>query len=180
MNFSDSVTVEAPADVLWEVVKDLPSLPQVVTSVAGFEWVSSSNTSPLQVGARFRETRMHDNRPFIMFKTVTALQETGPERSLSLGISVQNPDGSRNDTVNTSTLIVQPVNEETSRLILTGAFKSGKCMTLVNYYCCYPCIRRLVRTSVEQELDDYRDAAVELYEKMQSQGTTEKNEDDSD
>lgn len=169
MNFSDSVLVEAPADVLWSVVKDLPELPHVVSEVAAFEWVSSkpSGGAPLQVGARFRETRMCKNRPFTMFKTVTRLQNDPPEQSLSLGIAVKNPDGSTNAGVNTSTLIVQEVDKHNSRLTLTGAFYSGSFLQRLSNFFCYPCLSHLIRTSVEQELDDYRAAAVERYQKMQ-------------
>ena len=39
-NFSDSVLVPVPADVLWETVADLDALPEVVTMVTGFERVS--------------------------------------------------------------------------------------------------------------------------------------------
>lgn len=162
MNFSESLAVKAPADVLWETVKDLPKLPQVVTAVSAFEWVSSHGETPVQEGARFRETRLHRNLPFVLFKTVTRLDESNPrERSLSLGIALQGPDGSQLDTVNTSTLTVLIDNddERCSWILLTGAFESGGCLGRLNQIICYPCIRRIVRVSVEQELQDYRIAA---------------------
>ena len=86
MTFSESVQVEAPANVVWDTVCDLEALPAIVTAVVGLERVAG--TLP-QEGSRFRETRLHKNQEFTMYKTVTRLEHDNPEqRSLSLGIAV--------------------------------------------------------------------------------------------
>ena len=171
-NFSESVQVEAPADVLWEIVKDLSSLPEVVTSVVGFEWVSGNTT---KVGARFRETRTCKNSRYTLHKTITRLEDSNlQERSLSLGISFRHAnDKICKDVVNTSTIIVQKVGDHSSRLILTGAVESGHFLDRLNYLFCYPCIRNFVRISAEQEIDDYRVAAEQRYQETIANASTD-------
>lgn len=161
--FSDSVDVPVPADALWEVVIDLDSLPEVVTMVSGFEVVSGN---PPAVGTRFREKRVHKGKEYTMFKTVTRLDESDPqERSFSLGIFTKNPDGTDNDVVNTSTLICKPVDENNSTLILLVAFQWDSFWGQLHDFCCRCCIRSMVRRYMSVELEDYRTAAMQRYEK---------------
>lgn len=164
-NFSHSTEVEVPADVLWETVCDLEALPQVVSMVTGFERVSGN---PPAVGTRFRETREFKGREFIMQKTVTRLEDNDPEeRCLSLGISVKNSDGKVHDVVNTSTLIVQEIDDKTSRLTLTGAFQSNSFLDKLNYFFCYCCFKRMIEATTFQEVEDYRVAAIERNHRRQ-------------
>ena len=51
-----SRTVESPADRVWEVVTDLERSPEVIRAIERIE-VLEGESSPIQVGTRWRETR---------------------------------------------------------------------------------------------------------------------------
>jgi hypothetical protein len=171
-NYSDAIEVPVPSDDLWEIVADLESIPEILDMVTSFERISGGGSEPLAVGTRFRETRTHRGQDYTLYKTVTRLQATPTEedgeRSLSLGISIQNPNGKTNDVVNTSTLIVQPVDEATSRLILTVAITWGSFWDHVHHLFCGCFIRTMVMRGLTQEVEDYRNAAVERVAKRSS------------
>jgi hypothetical protein len=183
-NYSDALPVPLPADVLWETVSDLAAIPEILTMVTSMERISGGNnrgntssqvpgqtpSSALRVGTRFRETRTHRGQDYTLYKTVTRLTATpspddpAQERSLSLGISITNPNGTANDVVNTSTLIVQRVDESSSRLILTVAITWGSVWDHLDHLLCGCFIRTMVMRGLTQELEDYRTAAVARYD----------------
>lgn len=159
---SDYIEVPVPADVLWKTVADLEALPAVISMVKSFERISGS--LPPRVGTKFREIRVHKGKEYTMLKTVTRLEEQDPqERSLSLGIATKNRNGWDINVVNTSTLIVKPIDEKTSCLLLVVAFKWQNAIDILNDLLCRPCLNRMVQVAMEEELLDYRNAAIARY-----------------
>jgi hypothetical protein len=126
-------------------------------------------------GVRFRETRILKGREFVMLKTVTRLQsdKDQEERYLSLGIAYSegvSSSTSASTIENTSTLFVRtiPDTPHESLLILTIALGFGSWIDSINDLVCRYCIRTLVLRYNREEIEGYRDVAIQRYEALKA------------
>jgi hypothetical protein len=160
---SDSATVDVavPAELLWEVIADLEAAPDILSQVSSIRRKSGGD---FEVGTRWRETRMHKGQQIPQHKTITAI--TGADsfpRSVCINVSYHEVDSYRDD-INTSTLMVDSVDETNARLIGTLAFQTMSFQGRTRIFLCKPCFMSMVHTYFQAEMEDYAAAAERRYQ----------------
>jgi hypothetical protein len=175
LSISVPIDVAAPADILWEVVTDIDHLPDIVDIVVGVERlppikaadkkkISNENnpnaSNSIQVGTRWRETRLFGRRrkKVDLIKTIIEIisDHNDLECSKSMSVNVTFPQAK--DIINTSSLIVTPMDSKHCVLIGSLSFMTGA--PLFNA-CCLNSqrIKQHATRKFTKELQEYARAA---------------------
>ena len=139
-------TVQAPADVLWEVVTDLGRAPEIVRGIDGTEIVAGGGS--FGVGTRWRETRTMFGRSVTEEMEVTACDEG---RSYTAG-------SESGGVTYAFTFSVVPMGSAASRLLLTfGGQPEGRVARILA-----ATVGRLAQRSTRKAMEaDLADLATE-------------------
>jgi hypothetical protein len=166
--------VAVPADILWEVITDIDHLPDIVKIIVDVERLppikgadkknsNENNTNAnnsIQVGTRWRETRRFGRRRKEVDLIKTIIEIIGNDNDLygakSMSVNVTFPQAK--DSINTSSLIVTPMDSKHCVLIGSLSFMTGA--PLFNA-CCLNSqrIRQHATRKFTKELQEYARAA---------------------
>lgn len=158
--------VDLPAAVVWDVVKDIDSLAETVSTIESLERMDGGLPGDFRVGTKWRENRKfgkHDSSRTVQIRTITTICENAPPYSVSVNVTYPTSKaGTIEDVANTSTLTVQPIDETSCTLIVSIAFLTPD--PLFNRIC-GPCILKYyVGKILLEELEDYARAAAKRQE----------------
>jgi hypothetical protein len=171
---SATVDVAAPAEFVWEVIADLEAAPEILSQVSSVKRKSGGN---FEVGTRWREERTcYDGESSPQHKTITAI--TNPKsfpRSVCINVSYHETDSYKDD-INTSTLMVDSIDERNARLIGTLAFQTMSFQGRIRMFLCKRCFMSMVHTYFQKEMEDYAAAAERRYQERMSSTSEKKSE----
>ena len=162
VNGWQSVKVEAPIEVLWNLILDLDAYPSFLSHVKSID--RHGDQTKCMVGSRYTETRTYPGAKddFVVQNTVTDMVDgNGARRVLSVAASFK---AGPTISENTSTLIVISIDDTTCELVASFAIHLG----WLQQFFCRCCLIGQGRMVVRDEIADYAKEAERRYAVEQS------------
>jgi len=153
-----SLHIELPAEIVWDTLKDLDALVETVSFIKGYERLNGEK-GEFRVGTRWRETRRftdHQGEDLVQIRTIVGVSES-PPYFVSTNMIYQTPKGKTENIENTSSITVQPIDEDSCSLVVSVAFETGN---VVINRCCGRMALKYAEPLLMQELEDYAQAAT--------------------
>jgi hypothetical protein len=181
---SESISVEAPSETVWEVLSNLDAIPSILSSVKDIKLIDTTTTTttfdgkiPFKVGLKFQETRYHQGKEYTMHRIVTSIQEDKHHRSVSFYCDFSETKELNRAireicTTSTFTIVLPDANDTSSardRCQLVGSFaiQSAGPWSRPQFRFCSPCIAAQSRRNFVVELEEYAAAAEARASKQQ-------------
>ena len=174
---SSIVRVDCPLEFVWECIADVQHYPDFISAVSSVHYLNyHEHKQLLKCGTRWRETRIFQNEPFILLKTVTSLDEHEKDfKSVSIhsGFTESPPRlVDLEHSIYTSTFVVTRITPDKCELHGSYAAVYGTWGSRLVSACCQWYLPKEVEASFDHELNEITNEAVARYRLSQGKSTS--------
>ena len=158
---SGSTEFDVSAEATEELFREIEAAPSFVPHLLSLSITRGG--SSLQVGTQWREERIVARRRVAVFKSITNVS-TDP---FAVSVSIDFVEGNRDKkyAAETFTVVIQPVDDQSCRVIWTMAYVPAGFVGTVGAFFCRRCLIRSVHRELDHEMDCYATEARRREEK---------------